>query len=116
MPGSDLAPIIRIRRPDGIGVLSIRTFDAPGVVDAETLRRLTNVDHSIDLAWEHWGEYSGYHLGYIENDTYYRHWWLAHERTVLLISYDCDPAQKDIEAATIDAIVRSITVNGAAAR
>ncbi len=114
--GNDLTPIIRIRRPDGIGVLSIRSFDAPGVVNADVLRGLTNVEHSIDLAWTHWGEYSGYHLGYVENDTYYRHWWLAHERTILLISYDCDPAQKDIEAVTIDTIVRSITAHDAAAR
>lgn len=116
MPGNDLTPIVRIRRPDGVGVLSIRSFDAPGVVNAEILRNLTNVDHSNDLAWEHWGEFSGYRLEYVENDTYYRHWWLAHERTVLLLSYDCDPAHKNIEAVPIDTIVRSIAANDAATR
>jgi ABC-type Fe2+-enterobactin transport system substrate-binding protein len=115
-PGDDAGRVIRIHGPSAIGTLSLRALDAPNVVSAEALRNLTNLEESIDLAWESWGEYSGYQFNYVQDDTYFRHWWLAHERTILVISYDCEPALKDIEAEEIDRIVGSITVNDSETR
>lgn len=114
--GNDAGTVIRIQGPIAIGTLSIKSIDAPNIVSAEALRNLTNVEASIDLAWESWGEYSGYQFNYIEDDTYFRHWWLARGRTILLISYDCDPALQEIEAEEVDKIVASIRANNAEPR
>jgi hypothetical protein len=110
-PGDDSKPVIRIHRPDVIGVLSVRSLNAPGIVTEEILRNLTNIDRSIDLAWQDWGGYSGYQFNYVDNGTYYRHWWLAHEQTILVISYECEAGLRDIETEVIDAIVNSIRSN-----
>ena len=111
-PGDVSKQLVRIHGPNAIGTLSIRSLDAPSIVSAEMLRKLTNLERSIDLAWEDWGGYSGYQFDYIENGTYFRHWWLAHERTILVISYECEPALRDIENEEIDRIVNSIRASG----
>jgi len=51
-----------------------------------------------------------------ENGVFYRQWWLANERTILFITYQCDPEAIDIETEVIDKIVQSITVNNAQTR
>lgn len=110
-PDNNSKHLVRIYGPSATGILSIRSLDAPSVVSAEVLRNLTNVEQSVDLAWKDWGEFSGYQFNYVEDGSYYRHWWLAHERTILVISYDCEPALKDIESEAIDRIVNSIKTN-----
>jgi len=116
VPGDDSKQLLRIYGPNAIGTLSVMALDAPSIVSAEALRNLTNLERSIDLAWEDWGGYSGYQFNYIENGTYFRHWWLAHERTIMVISYECEPALSDIEAEEIDRIVNSIRASGLVTR
>ena len=75
------------------------------------MRNLTNLDPSVPLSRQNWGDYSGYQYSYSERGSYYRQWWLANGRTMVFITYRCDFESRDIETEAIDEIVRSLTVN-----
>ena len=107
-PGGDSRSIITLRHPNGAGVLKMWPYDAPAVVSEDILRNMTNLETSIPLTWQNWGDYSGYQYDYLERRSFYRQWWLANERTIIFITYQCDPESKDIETEEIDKIVRSI--------
>ncbi len=107
-PVDDLLSMISLRRPNGVGVLKIGFYDALAVVSEDALRNLTNLESSIPLTWQSWGDYSGYQYAYSERGSFYRQWWLTNEGTIIFITYQCDPESKDIETEEIDNIVRSI--------
>ena len=111
--GDDWGSVISLRHLDGVGIFKMRSYEAPAVVGEDILRNMTNVEASTPLAWRNWGDYSGYQYSYFEGGSFYRRWWLANQRTILFITYQCDPESKDIETEEIDKIVRSITVNNA---
>ena len=110
-PGDDWGSVISLRHLDGVGILKMGSYDAPAVVGEDILRNMTNVDASTPLAWQNWGDYSGYQYSYFEGGSFYRQWWLTNQRTILLITYQCDPESKDIETEEIDRIVRSLTAD-----
>ncbi len=113
-PGEEFwGRVISLRHVDGVGILKMGSYDAPAVVGEDILRNMTNVEASIPLIWQNWGGFSGYQYSYSEGGSFYRQWWLANQRTILFITYQCDPELKDIETAEIDKIVRSLTVNNA---
>ncbi len=107
-PVDDLLSMISLRRPSGVGVLKIGLYDARAVVSEDALRNLTNLDLSIPLTWQSWGDYSGYQYDYSESGSFFRQWWLTNEGTIIFVTYQCDPESKDIETEEIDDIVRSI--------
>lgn len=105
----DSRSVINARHPNGVGILQIGSYDALAIVSEDSLRNITNLDASIPLTWQDWGDYSGYQYSYSERGVYYRQWWLTRERTIIFITYQCDPESKDIETEEIDNIVSSIT-------
>ena len=109
-PGNDRGNVVSLRHPDGTGSLKILSYDAPIAVSEDRLRNMTNVDASTPLTWQKWGDYSGYQYDYLERGSFYRQWWLVNERTMIFITYQCDPESKDTDTEEIDKIVRSITV------
>ena len=109
-PANDRGSVVILRHPNTAGSLTMLSYEAPDVVNEDRLRNLTNVDASSPLTWQKWGDYSGYQYDYLERGSYYRQWWLANERAMMFITYQCDPESKDIDTEAIDKIVRSITV------
>ena len=107
---NDWGSVISLRHPDGAGLIKLRSYNAPAVVSEDVLRNMTNVEPSRPLAWQNWGGFSGYHYSYSEGDSYFRQWWLAHDRTILIVTYQCDLGSQDIETAAIDKMIRSIEV------
>jgi hypothetical protein len=115
-PNKDGVNVISLRDPNGVGILRMRSYQAPSAVTQDRLRNLTNLEPSTPLTWEHGGDYSGYQHSYIENGVFYRQWWLANERTILFIAYECDPESRDIETKLVDQIIYSLAVNDAQPR
>jgi len=101
--------LIRIHRPDGPGLLSVRSFAAPRLVDPDVLRNLTNVPSATSLTFQRWGDYEGYQYDYVEGASFYRQWWLADESTVIFITYQCDAELSDLETDAIDGMVGSLS-------
>jgi len=112
-PGNDWGSVISFRHFDGVGILKIGSYDAPAAVGEDILRNVTNVEASTPLAWRNWGDYSGYQYSYSEGGSFYRQWWIANQRTILFITYQCNSESKDSETEEIDKIVRSLTGNNA---
>ncbi len=107
----DWGSVISIYYPNGVGILKVQSYSAPGSVSKERLRNMTNVDSSKALTWQNWGDYPGYEYDYIERGSFYRQWWLTNERTFIFITYTCNAESKDIEIDEINRIVSSLTVN-----
>jgi len=110
-PVDDLLSTVTLRSPNGVGVLKIGFYGALAIVSEGALRRLTNLESSIPLTWQNWGDYSGYQYDYLERGSFYRQWWLASEKTIIFVVYDSNTESKDIEIDEINKIVNSITVN-----
>ena len=102
---------ISIYHPDGNGILTILSFNAPDMVSKDILRNITNVKWSTPLFWQNWGDHSGYQYDYLERGSFYRQWWLANERTIIIFVYKSNTESKDIKIDEINEIVNSITVN-----
>lgn len=100
---------VTIYGPDGKDTLEILAFHAPQSVSAEALRNMTNVDHSVPLTWQEWGDYSGYQYDYAEGSSFYRQWWLAKDTEILLVVHTSDALSSDIEIELIDKMLRSLT-------
>ncbi len=109
--GSARGDLIDIHHPEGVGTLMMQSYSAPSVVSVDVLRNLTNVDESTRLVWEQWGDFSGYQHSYSEHGTYFRQWWLANDRTILFVTYSCDPEFRDAEADAVEEMLRSLTPN-----
>lgn len=107
---NEMGEQIIIHHPDGSGVLKMQTYNAPNLVSKEILRNMTNVDASIPLTWQDWGDYSGYQYEYSERGSFNRQWWLVNQRTIIFIVYESSVEPKDIEVYEIDRIVNSMTV------
>ncbi len=114
-PGDHWGNVISLSHPNGVGGLKILPYDAPAV-SQDRLRNLTNVDLSVPLTWQNWGDYSGYQYDYLERGSFYRQWWLTNERTILFITYQCDSGSRETEIEEIDNIVRSIMTTPALKR
>ena len=102
--------LISIHRSDGVGVLKLQPWVAPADVSQGMLRNLTNMEPT-KLKWQEWGDLSGYQYSYAERGSFYKHWWLTNERTVLFVVYECDADSQGIEVEAIDEMVSSIRMN-----
>jgi len=102
------AELITIFRPDGDGTLKLLAYGAPDAVDRERLRALTNVDGSITLSWQAWGEFSGYEHSYIDRESFFKQWWLLNEETILWITYESEVDESQTEVEAVDMMVNSI--------
>jgi hypothetical protein len=100
--------VIEYFQPGGAGVLKMQILPTPVPVTQAQLRNLTNVDPEIPLAYENRGDFVGYHFEQIENNTYYRHWWLAESSSLILITYQCEPDMSEAERAQVDSIINSL--------
>jgi hypothetical protein len=108
---NEMGELISIFHPDGSGILKIRSYSAPNVVDTDVLRNMTNVDQSTPLSWHDWGDFSGYQYDYTEGDSSYRQWWLVNRQTILFVVYESRVEPTDIDVHEIDRMVNSMTVN-----
>lgn len=108
-PNSEFGDQMSVRRPEGVGVLYLRTYAAAASVDMGTLRLLTNVPATERLLQQNWGDYSGYRHDYVESGSFHRSWWLARDENVLFITYQCDAGRESVEIDRIEQIVQSLS-------
>ena len=97
-----------IYHPEGAGTLKLKSLTLPQVVTREVLRSMANVDSSITLSWQMWGDFNGYQYDYSEDGTFYRQWWLTSQEELLFFVYSSD-SQDDSEREVINGIVASLT-------
>jgi len=103
--------LISVYQPNGSGVMKMMSYVAPGIISMDRLRLITNVEISTTLPWQEWGDLSGYHYSYIENEKFYKQWWLLNEGTIIWITYESVADEPRTEIETIDQMVNSIKLN-----
>jgi hypothetical protein len=94
--------------PGGEGVMLITTFEAPGKITQEKLRNLTNVEHSVPLKWQNWGDLAGFQYDYSEGKHSFRQWWLTNEKAAVFVVYQYENDGGGIDSSVINTTVRSI--------
>jgi hypothetical protein len=102
--------LISFFHPNGYGVLKIQSYSAPNLVTKEILRNMTNVDWSMPLTWQDWGDFSGYQYDYAEHGSFYRQWWLVNQRTIIFVVYESSVELEETDIHEISRIVNSMTV------
>ena len=103
--------VVNVYHPDSQGVLKLSSMKLPSPTTVERLRNLTNVDLSLDLEWQTWGDYSGYQYDYSEKGKSFRQWWLMNEEEILFLVYKIDDgAGADADNVVINGIVASINL------
>ena len=107
--GPDGVVTLKISPPGGAGSLKLRAIsDIPPMTRA-ILRNLTNVDTSISLDWQSWGEAGGYQYDYFENGKFYKQWWLTSQQAILFLVYSSD-SQSHAEIEIVNNIVSTLIV------
>ena len=101
---------ITISRPGDSGELTIVSYQSPVIADESVLRNFTNVDSSVQLDLEEWGDFAGYRYSYRENDAYFLQWWLSNRTTILILVYESETAVTPGEFQIIESMVASIRV------
>jgi hypothetical protein len=101
---------ITISRPGDSGELTIVSYQSPVIADESVLRNFTNVDSSVQLDLEEWGDFAGYRYSYRENDAYFLQWWLSNRTTILILVYESETAVTPGEIQIIESMVASIRV------
>lgn len=99
---------IVVAHPAGIGALRLATIIAPEPVTHDQLRNLTNVDAAVAMQTGQWGDYQGYQYDYLEDDQFFRQWWLARDDVIVLVTYQCPSGFKDVEKEQINEVVGSL--------
>jgi hypothetical protein len=100
---------VNVSHPDSQGVLKLSAMKIPAPTTMERLRNLTNVESSVNLDWESWGDYSGYQYDYSERGKSFRQWWLMNEEEILFVVYKSD-SQDDPDNEVIDTILGSLNL------
>ena len=81
----------------------------PQVISQKILRNMTNVDASISLDWQIWGDLNGYKYDYTENGKFYRQWWLMNQNELLFFVYSSD-SQDESEKTITNGIIESLSI------
>ncbi len=103
--------VTQIFHPDKDGVLqNPSTMHAPRKPTKNIIRSMTNVDSSVDLTWQKWGELSGYQYDYTEADKFYRQWWLTHHNKIMFVVYSSKVKDESLRNV-IDEMVKSLVVS-----
>ena len=108
--GDGWGDLVTVRRGDEDGLLKIVSYHAPVAITEDRLRNMTNVDAQVTLTWEQWGEFAGYQYAYEEQGSYYLQWFLVNGKTLLLITYQGDPATKFAVATELAQMIGSLKV------
>jgi len=99
---------VSIYWPGESGELTIVSYHSPEIVDELTLRNFTNVDSSVQLGLEEWGDFAGYRYSYSENGSHFRQWWLSNRTTILILVYVSASEATSEEIQVVDRMVASI--------
>jgi len=102
--------VVTARHPDGTGLLQVQSLVLPEPIGQDVLRNMTNVDLSVTLPFDNWGDYSGYQYDYVERGAYFRQWWLADGQTLVLITYQSLVELSNSDIQEVDEVVRSLRV------
>jgi len=99
---------VRIYRPGESGELTIVSYHSPVIADEWVLRNFTNVDPSVQLDLEEWGDFAGYRYTYSEHGSHFRQWWLSNRTTILILVYESALEATPDEIQVVDGMVASM--------
>jgi len=102
--------------PDNGPVLTIRTAKVDGGLNDNDLRYLARELIEDDRRPEQvrLGDFEGLAFRYIEDDFYWRQWYLRAAHLWLDVSYDCAVSERGKHDAAIDQMLRSLALDAGA--
>lgn len=98
--------------PDGPGALQLSALRHDQPIDDKFLRHLAaeHLDAGAQTAKAECGEFSGFELGYDDDEQFWREWYLRAGPVVLFVTYNCPLAAEGQEEGAVDAILDSLQV------
>lgn len=102
---------VTICHPEGVGSLQVSAYQKPkGKVTRDNLLDATHVDSETQkhLGEQRWGDFDGFQLVYSADDTFWRKWWLAADKTMVFLTYNCELNGQEVEREAVNAMVSSL--------
>ncbi len=106
---------IVITDPDEVGVITLTSMVIEGQRDrAVALRELIEVLEvdSESLKPAKLVDFEGHYCEFQDGDDWVREWYLACDSCLLLVSYDCDPENLNMDREIVDQILDTLCLKG----
>ncbi len=99
-----------IRHPEGLGALQISVFSKDSEVTDEDLKDFAqdHVEAGARLSESNSGEFKGFTLAFGVDEEFWQYWYVAKGNTALLITYNCEAADREVEIDDIKTMVASL--------
>lgn len=99
-----------IYHPDGVGALQISAYTKDSEVTNEDLKEQAqdHVEAGAKLAESESGDFQGYTLAYGVDGEFWQHWYVCAGCTLLFITYNSDPEDREKEIDIVKKMVASM--------
>ena len=99
--------------PDGGAVLSIRTSRMSGGLTPRDLRYVArdHIEDGYEPEGVKLGDFEGLAFRYVEDDLYWRLWYVQNGPLRLQVNYDCPESDQGKHDAAIDKILASLVID-----
>jgi len=103
---------------DDVGALQVSAYHHDGeLVSEKDLSEFSEGEYpeSVSVLDLRLGSFTGLHVSFSENGTYWRKWWLRKDSLLLFVTYNCSVENQNCEYAAVDQMVAAIKPKAPAA-
>lgn len=95
---------------DGVGVLQLSAYKKPSQVSEQDLEDFAteHIEAGAKTKFVEYGEFSGLTLSFCIDNEYWRYWYLRVGSLALLVTYNCDAEDQNVEVQQVNAILGSL--------
>ncbi len=102
---------LSLYNPVGVGATQISSHTREDrEVSSQDLRDIAEVENLSPVEFP---LASGFTAEMIEDGCYWRKWWLRESKLMVLVTYNCDAEDRDIERQDVEDILVTICISGA---
>jgi len=99
-----------IYHPNGVGALQISAYSKGGAVTAEDLEDLAleHIEAGAKPVEANTGQFKGFSLAFGVDGEFWQYWYARHGSTALLVTYNCEEADRNREIGEIKEMVATL--------
>lgn len=99
-----------IYHPNGVGALQVSSYSKDNEITESDLKDLAqdHIESGAQLAAASSGDFNGFTLAFGVDGKFWQYWYVSNKSTALLITYNCNEADIDLEKDIVKSIVASL--------
>ena len=94
----------------GVGMLEVSAVEQPDEIVPDDLLSLASehLDQGAKVETVELGDFDGIELNYVEDDIYWREWYLKSGKLLLFVTYNCDTGDEEKEEGMLDVMLATL--------